>query len=56
VIGETENLHERRKRYKFGVQNGTPPSDYGDGGGDDDLEAERKTTAENSGAQHHIAK
>jgi len=54
VIGEPENLYERRKRYKIGVRNGAPPLSHF--GGADDLEAERKTNAENLSAQHLIAK
>jgi len=53
VFGETENLYERGKRYKIGVRNGAPPSHIGGG---DDLEAERKTNAENLSAQHLFAK
>lgn len=54
AIGKTENSHgRRRKRYAIGKQNGTGPSHTSAG---DDLEVERKPTAENSSAQHLIAK
>lgn len=51
-MGKTENSHERRrKRYAIGKQNGAAPSHTSTG---DDLEVERKPTAENSSAQHLI--